>query len=102
MIHNSLNILIAIKLILGWNYFSRNASAKFEQRESVRSKFSSRLDAEIFGVHPRAEIAEGRPAQIRTLVQKDRWLRLVKDSSVLNSKYFFLFGNNVTEHQQLH
>ena len=102
VMHNSLDIFIAIKLILGWDVFFHNAFAEFERKKSVRSEFSSRFDAGVLGVHPRAEVAEGRRVQIRTLVQKDCWLRLVKDLSVLNSKHFLLFGNNVTEHQQLH
>ena len=34
----------------------------------MRNKYSSRLDAEVFGVYPRAEVVEGGRAQIRTLV----------------------------------
>ena len=56
----------------------------------MRNEFSSRFDAEVPGVYPRAEVAEGKRAQIRTLVQRDRWLRLVKDSSVLDSKIFLV------------
>ena len=36
VMHNSLDILIAIKLILGWDVFFRSASAEFERRENVR------------------------------------------------------------------
>ena len=55
---------------------------------------------EVPGIYPRAEVAKGRHAQIRTLVQRDRWLRLVKDSSVLDLKIFLaLLGKNATEHQ---
>ena len=62
LMHNFLDILIAIKLILGWDVFFRSASAEFERRENVRSEFLSRLDAGVLGVHPRAEVAEGRRA----------------------------------------
>ena len=58
MVHNSLNILPAIKLILGWDAFFRSESAEFEWRENVRSEFLSRLDAGVLRVHPRAEVAE--------------------------------------------
>ena len=69
----------------------------------MRNEFSSRLDTEVPGVYPRAEIVKGRRAQIRTLVQRDRWLWLVKDSSVLDSKIFLApLGKNATEHQQLY
>ena len=57
--HNSLNIFIAIKLILGWDVFFCSASAEFEGRENVRSEFSSCLDAEVSGVHSRAKVAKG-------------------------------------------
>ena len=59
LIHNSLNILIAIKLILGWDVFVCSAFAKFERRENVRSEFSSCLDAEVSGVYSKAEVAVG-------------------------------------------
>ena len=59
MVHNSLNILPAIKLILGWDSFFWSASAEFEWRENVHSKFLSRLDIGVFRVHPRAEVVEG-------------------------------------------
>ena len=49
-------------LILGLDVFFRSASAEFERRENVRSEFSSHLDAGVLGVHPRAEVAEGRRA----------------------------------------
>ena len=62
MMHNSLDILIAIKLILGSNVFFYSASVEFERRENVRSEVSSRLDAGVLEVHPRAEVAEGRRA----------------------------------------
>ena len=62
LMHNFLNILIAIKLILGWDVFFCSASAEFERRENVRNEFSSRFDAGVLGVHPRAEVAEGRRA----------------------------------------
>ena len=39
----------------------------------------------------------------KNLVQRNRWLQLVKDSSVLGSKIFLApLGKNATEHQQLH
>ena len=60
--HNFFDILLAIKPILGWNVFFHNTFAEFERRENVRSKFLSRLDAGVLGVHPRAEVAEGRRA----------------------------------------
>ena len=62
VMHNSLNILIAIKRILGWDVFFHSASAEFERRENVRSEFSSCFDAGVFGVHPKAEVAEKKRA----------------------------------------
>ena len=39
----------------------------------------------------------------KNLVQRDRWLQLVKESSVLGLKIFLAsLGKNATEHQQLH
>ena len=63
VMHNSLDILIAIKLILGWDVFFRSASPGLKKwREDVRNEFSSRLDGKVPGVYPRAELAEGRRA----------------------------------------
>ena len=64
VMHNSFDILSAIKLILGWDAF-QSASVEFERRENV-----SYVDKN-FG-------AEG--------------LELVKDLSVLGSKIFFPLG----------
>ena len=36
--------------------------SKIERKENVRNEFSSRLDAEVPGVYPRAEVAEERRA----------------------------------------
>ena len=69
--HNFLDILIAIKLILGWDVFFRSASAEFERRENVRSEFSNRLDGKVPGVYSRAEVAEGR----RVLRRQKLWCR---------------------------
>ena len=69
--HNSLNILIAIKLILGWDVFFCSASAKFERRENVRSEFSNCLDAEVSGVHSRAEVAERKRALCRKILNAE-------------------------------
>ena len=70
----------------------------------MRNKFSSRLDVKVLGVYSKAEVKEGRRAFcIQTLVQRDCWLQLVKDSNVFGSKIFLAhLGKNVTEHQQLH
>ena len=70
----------------------------------MRNEFSSHLDDEVSEVYPKAEVVEGRRAFCRqTLVQRDRWLQLVKDSSVFGSKIFLAsLGKNATEHQQLH
>ena len=54
--HNSLDILIAIKLILRWDVFFHSASVEFERRKNMRSEFSSCLDAGVLGVHFRAEV----------------------------------------------
>ena len=54
--HNSLDILIAIKLILRLDVFFHSIFAEFERRENMRSEFSSRLDARVLGVHSRAEV----------------------------------------------
>ena len=62
LMHNSFDMLIATKLILGWDVFFRNASARFEKKENMRSKFSSRLDVGVLGVHLRAEVAKRRRA----------------------------------------
>ena len=52
----------------------------------------------------RIEVVEGRPAFCRqTLVQRDRWLQLVDNSSDLGSKISLApLGKNATEHQQLY
>ena len=56
----------------------------------MRNEFSSRLDVEVLGVHPKAEVVEGRGAFCRqNSVQKC----LKKTGS---SK------KNVTKYQQLH
>ena len=70
----------------------------------MRNKFSSCLDAEMLEVYPKAEIAERRRAFYRqTLVQKDHWLYLVKDLSLLGLKIFLTsLEKNTTEYQQLH
>ena len=40
----------------------------------MRSEFSSRLDAEVPGVHSRAEVAEGRRALCRKILGAEgRW-----------------------------
>ena len=65
VMHNSFDILPAIKLILGWDAFFRSASAEFEYRENVSYTNKN------FG-------AEG--------------LKLVKDLSVLGLKLFFPLG----------
>ena len=62
VMHHSLDILPAIKLILGWDAFFQSASAEFEWRENVHSEFLSCLDARVLGVHLRAEVAKGRYA----------------------------------------
>ena len=64
---NSLDSLLAIKLILSWDVFFQSASADFERKKNVRSEFSSRFDAGVLGMHPRAEVAEGK----RTLRNKN-------------------------------
>ena len=89
--HNSLDILIAIKLILGWDVFFRSASAEFERRENVRSEFSSRLDAGVLGAYLRAEVAEGRRAFCRQKLGAEKL-----------EENWLLKGKNVTKHQQLH
>ena len=68
------------------------------------NKFSSRLDTEVPKVYPKAEVAKGRRAFCRqTWVQRDHWLYLVKNSSVLGSKIFLAsLGKNVTKHQKLY
>ena len=70
----------------------------------MRNKFLSCLDVEVPEVYPKAGVAEGRRAFYRqTLVQRDYWLHLVKDLSVLGLKIFLAsLENNVTENQQLH
>ena len=70
----------------------------------MRNEFLSCLGAKVPEVYPKAELAEGRRAFCRqTLVQRDHWLHLVKDSNVLDLKIFLAFlGKNATEHQQLH
>ena len=70
----------------------------------MRNEFSSGLDAKVFKVsevYPTALVAEGKRAFCRqTLMQRDRWLQLVKDSSVLGSKIFLVsLEKNATEHQ---
>ena len=57
-------------LILGLDIFVRSASPELKQwKEDVRNEFSSRLDAKVPGVYPKAEVAEGRRAFCRqTLV----------------------------------
>ena len=70
----------------------------------MRNEFSSHLDAKVPEVYPKAEVAEGKRVFCRqTLVQRDHWLHLVKDSSVLGLKIFLAYlGKNATEHYQLH
>ena len=69
----------------------------------MRNEFSSRLDTEVPKVYPSAEVAKGRRVQIRTLVQRDCWLRLVKDSSVLDSKIFLaLLGKELEKLSELY
>ena len=66
MMHKSLDILIAIKLILGWDVFFRSASPGLKEwKGDVRNEFLSHLDAEVPRVYPRAEVAEGRRALYR-------------------------------------
>ena len=60
--HNSLDVLLTMKLVLSWNVFLWSVFAEFEWRKNIYSKFSSRFDTEILGVHPRVEVAEGRRA----------------------------------------
>ena len=66
----------------------------------MRNEFSSRLDAEVLEVYPKAGVAERRNAFCRqTLVQRDQWLHLVKDSSVLSLKIFLAsLEKNAIEH----
>ena len=58
--HNSFDILPAIRLILGWDVFFWSTSADFERRENVRSKFLSCFNTGVLGMHPRAEVVEER------------------------------------------
>ena len=66
----------------------------------MRNEFSSLLNVEVFEVYPKTEVTKGRRTFCRqTLVQRDRWLQLVKDLSVLGSKIFLVsLRKNVTEH----
>ena len=70
----------------------------------MHNEFSSRLDVEVSEMYLKAEVAEGRHAFCRqTLVQRDRWLQLLKDSSVLGSKILLVsLRKNATKHQQLY
>ena len=67
----------------------------------MRNIFLSRLDGEVPGVYPRAEVVERRRALYKqNLGAEGPWLQLVKDSSVLGSKVFLApLGKNPTEHQ---
>ena len=77
VMHNSLNILPAIKLILGWDIFFRSASPEF---------------------------SGGMTCVLQTkLSTEGRWSQLVKDSSIqLEDLPGFSGEKNVTEHQQLY
>ena len=74
--HNSFNILPAIKLILGWDVFFQSASADFERRENMRSKFSSRFDAKVLGIHLRAKVAEGKHALCNKILVQTMYQQL--------------------------
>ena len=70
----------------------------------MRNRFSSRFDAKVLGVHPRAEVAEGRRASCRQKFGAERPLvtaggRL--ECSRLKDLPGFS-GKNTTEHQQLY
>ena len=70
----------------------------------MRNGFSSRLDAKVLGVHPRAEVAEERRASCRQkldaegpLVTAGGRLECSRLEDLSDSS-----GKNATEHQQLH
>ena len=55
----------------------------------MHNKFSSCLDVELPRVYPGAKVVEERRALCRqTLVQRDHWFYLIKDSNSFNSKIF--------------
>ena len=71
----------------------------------MRNKFASRLNAEVPGVHFRAEVAEGRRALCRKILGAEGSLVIAGEGfecSRLEDLLSLVDWKHMTEHQRLH